>query len=248
GHRRWTMIGASSSIAACVGYCCVRYVRHRVPLAPTIRVPVAAIALVWVLLQAVGAFVKFGEAGGTSYVAHIGGVVAGLALAFVFRAQKDVSRERGREEMSAMAERSPAAALKAAERHLSAHPDDVGAAWQAVESLQAMGDTHRQVGLLKGLLSHSSERERAIERLERIGALAQVPSTERMRLAHQVGHDAKIALLKSVVESDKADTERPYALLALAEETGDETLLIELQSDYQFHAATELAKAKGLIQ
>ena len=56
------LIGASSAIAACVGYCSVRYMLRKVPLAPKLKLTVGTVAVVWVMLQAVGAFVKFGDA------------------------------------------------------------------------------------------------------------------------------------------------------------------------------------------
>jgi hypothetical protein len=53
------------------------------------------------------------------------------------------------------------------------------------------------------------------------------------------------------VAEDENEPQRPHALLSLASEAeGDEKtrLLDELREKYAFHAATELARAKGLLQ
>ena len=245
------LIGASSAIAACVGYCSVRYMLRRVPLAPKLQLTVGTVAVVWVVLQAVGAVVKFGDAGGTSFLAHIGGFVGGLALAFVFRAPEQESAERGREMIEEMAGRSPAAALAAAEEHLSAHPDDLGALWDKADALRAMGEHEREAHVLIALLRMRERTDLAIERLADSGRLGQLPARERMRLAADVQGAPRLALLDSVEREADDEPERPHALLALAETAEDEErdqLLNELAEKYALHAATEIARARGMFR
>jgi membrane associated rhomboid family serine protease len=50
--------------------------------------PALIVLGLWVLLQfvsSIGSISNTGETGGVAYMAHIGGFVAGLALAYVFR-------------------------------------------------------------------------------------------------------------------------------------------------------------------
>ncbi len=245
------LIGASSAIAACVGYCGVRYMLRKVHLAPKLRMTVGSVAVVWVMLQAVGAFVKIGDAAGTSFVAHIGGFVGGLALAFVFRAPKQESAERGREMIEEMAGRSPAAALAAAEEHLRAHPEDLSAVWDKADALRAMGEHAREADVLIALVRLRERTDLAVERLAESGQIGRLPALERMRLVAELQGEARLLLLHSVVREDDDEPERPHALLALAEAAEHEErqrLLKELSEKYELHAATELARARGLLQ
>ena len=245
------LIGASSAIAGCVGYCCVRFARRRVPLAPRLQVNVWIVALVWIGLQALGAFVKFGSSGGSSYVSHIGGFVGGVALAFVFRAQRAVREEVGRERLAEGEGRSPAAALEAAEEFLRRHPGDRDALWKKAAALHAMGERQMETEVLVLLVRAGDDVEKALDCLAVIDRLRDLSSTERMRLAAELQAPLRTDLLASVANGPDTDPERPYALVALAEEATDDrraTLLAELVSKYEFHAATELARSKGLVQ
>jgi membrane associated rhomboid family serine protease len=244
------LIGASSAIAGCVGYCCVRYMRRRVAVAPNLRLSVAHVAVFWIVLQAVGAFVRFGDGGGTSYVAHIGGFVGGLLLAFVFHAQVEASVEAGREKIEEMSGRSPAAALAVAEEHLRAHPTDVRALWEKADALHVMGERDHEAAELVRLLRAGEDAERVLSRMDAIGMLRLIAPVERMRYAYALEGQVKAALLTSVAAEPDGEQERPHALLELATafEEGREERLRELSEKYAFHPATELARAKGLLQ
>jgi hypothetical protein len=245
------LIGASSAIAGCVGYCCVRYIRWRVPLAPKLQLTVGWVALIWVLLQAVGVFVHLGSGGGTSFVSHVGGFLGGLVLAFLFRAKKEAEVEAGRERIEEMGGRSPAAVLAAAEQHLQNHPDDVQAHWEKADALHAMGEREKEAEVLLHLVRSSSDQRQAVKRLIKISCLHELTPVERMRLSAGLEPDHRRIVLLSVVAEPESELERPHALLALAEESGEDErtrLLSELQEKYPFHAATELARARGLIE
>ena len=246
------LIGASSAIAGCVGYCCVRYVRRQVHLAPSLRISVGYVALFWVVLQAVGAFGGLhGGGGGTSYVAHIGGFVGGLALAFVFSAQVAASAEAGRERMQEMSGRSPAAALLAAEEHLKSHGDDPQAMWEKADALHVMGESDQEASALVELARSEIETHRALERLVSISRVGVMSPLERMRFALNESGAVRKAMLESIVREPDTEPERPHALLELAMQAdGHErgALLAELEQKYTFHAAAELARARGLIK
>lgn len=244
------LIGASSAIAGCVGYCCVRYMRWRVPLAPKIELSVGSVALIWVMLQAIGVFVHLGSGSGTSFVSHVGGFLGGLILAFVFKAKKEAEVEAGREKIEQMGGRSPAAVLAATEQHLKDHPDDVHAIWEKADALHAMGERGEEAALLAKLARVKGEQESAVKRLITIDSLSVLSPIERMRVAPEMKGDAKRAVLMSVAKEPESEPQRPHALLALAEMSeGEEraTLLSELKERYAFHAATELGRARGII-
>jgi hypothetical protein len=244
------LIGASSAIAGCVGYCCVRYMRRKVTLAPKFALSVGHVAIFWIVLQAVGAFVRFGDGGGTSYVAHIGGFVGGVLLAFVFHAQVEASAEAGREKIEQMSARSPAATLVAAEGHLKSHPDDVRALWEKAGALHAMGERDEEAAVLLRILKCGEDAESVLARMDSIGRLSLVSPVERMRYAYALEGPIKLELLRSVASEPDSEFERPHALLelAIADEVGREERLQELKTKYEFHPATEMARAKGLLQ
>jgi hypothetical protein len=224
--------------------------RRRVAVAPNLRLSVAHVAVFWIVLQAVGAFVRFGDGGGTSYVAHIGGFVGGLLLAFVFHAQVEASVEAGREKIEEMSGRSPAAALAVAEEHLRAHPTDVRALWEKADALHVMGERDQEASELVRLLRAGEDAERVLSRMDAIGMLRLIAPVERMRYAYALEGQVKAALLTSVAAEPDGEQERPHALLELATafEEGREERLRELSEKYAFHPATELARAKGLLQ
>lgn len=245
------LIGASASIAGCVGYCTVRYARRDVPLAPKIRLNVGAVALVWIVMQAVGAFVKFGDSGGTSYLAHIGGFLAGVLLAFLLKAQVVASAEAGREHVEEMSDRSPAAALAAVEKMLEKHPSDPVFLWEKAAALHALGEREREAEVLATLVRSGSDVPRAIDCLVVINKVRELSAVERMRLATSLEGPLRINVLRSVAAEQDVEPQRPYALVELIEiEQGDDrdALVRELLAKYEFHAATESARAKGLLQ
>ncbi len=245
------LIGASSAIAGCVGYCTVRFARRQVPLAPKLRINVGIVALLWILLQAVGAFVRFGDGGGTSYIAHIGGFLSGLLLAFVLRAQVVASAEEGRERIEQMSDRSPAAALATTEEFLVQHPGDAAALWEKAAALHAMGDREKEAEVLASLVRAGHDVDRALDCLVVIDRLRTMTPIERMRIASTLEGPLKHELLRSVANEPDSEPERPHALVALAEDAqgADRAVFIEeLESKYTFHAATEIARTKGLIK
>ncbi len=245
------LIGASSAIAGCVGYCTVRFAKRPVPLAPRFRINVGVVALLWILLQAVGAFVNFGDGGGTSYVAHIGGFLAGLLLAFVLRAQVVASAEAGRERIGQMSDRSPAALLATAEGFLLKHPGDTTALWEKAAALHAMGEREKEAEVLVALVRAGEDVERALDCLVVIERLRTLAPVERMRLASSLDGQLRNDLIRSVANEPDGEPERPHALLALAEtaDSDDKARLIdELKQKYALHGVIEVARAKGLIK
>lgn len=246
------LIGASGCVAACIAYYSIRFVGLQVTLAPKVGVPMLAITMVWIALQVLGAFVSVGgEVTRTAYWAHLGGFVAGLVFAGVFRAKRDADRQLGHAVMDRLDERSPGAKLAATDLHLEEHPDDVSALLKRADTLAMLGDRDHEADALIQALDKlpESEQPRLLARLIGIGQIQRLPSLRRMLLADRfrVAHeDLAKGLLLSVVAGSPDDPQRPEALLALAS-LGEASYLQELRDRFSLHPACDLARARGLM-
>lgn len=254
------LVGASGSIAACVGYCAVRFMSAKVPIAPHIGLPVGALAVVWIGLQALGGFVRIGEsdAGTTAFWAHLAGFLAGLLLSLVFRAPSEANRKLGHEVLDKMNDRSPAAALAAAEHHLRRHPGDRRALRMKAEALHLLHDQEGEQSVYLELLDSATDLDQVelLRKLEACGGLIRLSVGARQRLADQHGAqfpDIADALLTSILDDPDAGAQVPDTLLSLATLVKDSQpaksseLLERLTTQYALHPATELARSRGLI-
>jgi len=251
------LIGASGAVAACAVLGAVRFYRTRVPLAPNVAVPVLAVVAFWIVLQAVGAFVQFGiDEGGAAFWAHLGGAGAGLLLALVLKTNKAADLAASHETIAVMNARGPAAALAAAEQHLNSHPNDLKALLNQADALVQLGERGRASLAYATALEVCPEASQAqiLQTVARQGCLSGIPSHRRTVLSAKVlAADPELSrlLLESVVSGPKDDSQRPDAILALAEmrrETdpgGARKLVDELFQNYPLHPAVEIAKAKG---
>ena len=83
-------LGASGAIAGVLGAYLVMFPKGQVRVLMgrgIVHMPAVVVLGFWILLQFIngmGAFTESAETGGVAYMAHIGGFVAGLALAFLF--------------------------------------------------------------------------------------------------------------------------------------------------------------------
>lgn len=90
-------LGASGAISAVLGAYLVLFPHNRVNaffFFRIISVPAFLVIVMWAVTQfinGIGSFAVSAQTGGVAYAAHIGGFVAGLAMALVFRAR--MSRE-----------------------------------------------------------------------------------------------------------------------------------------------------------
>jgi membrane associated rhomboid family serine protease len=91
GRSEIPQLGASGAIAGVLGAYIVMFPSTRVLVLSYYRtIPVPALIVIgfWFILQlmsGIGSLGTAGETGGVAYMAHIGGFVAGLILAFLFR-------------------------------------------------------------------------------------------------------------------------------------------------------------------
>ena len=84
-------LGASGAIAGVLGAYLVMFPRGEVRVLMgrnIVNMPALAVLGLWILLQfisGIGSIANTAQTGGVAYMAHIGGFVTGLALAYVFR-------------------------------------------------------------------------------------------------------------------------------------------------------------------
>jgi len=83
-------LGASGAIAGVLGAYLVLFPRGQVRVLMgrgVVNMPAIAVLGLWIVLQfinGIGSITSTAETGGVAYMAHIGGFIAGLALAYVF--------------------------------------------------------------------------------------------------------------------------------------------------------------------
>lgn len=251
------LLGASGSIAACVGYCAIRFARTKVPVLPNLGIPVGFIAGAWLLIQAAGSIFQVGEQmrGGVAFWAHLGGFLAGLGFAFLFGGLREARFEYGHDVLSKMNERGPAAVLATADALLKQQPKNRVAQWQRIEALREMHENDKCVGALVTFFESgdASEKEKAIRMLDSLGRISVLSSVQRLRYIDSLPSDSnelKLLLLKSIA-AENDDPRRPDALVSIVDLLGEsddarayaETLITE----YPHHPATEAAKQRGLI-
>ena len=103
---RLPMVGASGAIAGVMGAYMVKFPRARIVnlvfiffFITTIDVPAWAMLIYWFALQLFGGFdsivsSQYTQGGGTAYLAHVGGFLAGMALIFLMGPRQAYSRRR----------------------------------------------------------------------------------------------------------------------------------------------------------
>ncbi|MBL8065949.1 MAG: rhomboid family intramembrane serine protease [Chthonomonadaceae bacterium] len=252
-----SLLGASGAISSCVGYCSVRFLSQRVPLAPRVSISVGAVALIWLALQGAGVFVRLsGEQGGTAFWTHVAGFVTGLSLALLFKELVQNSRQSGHDLMAEVSGRGPGAVLAAAKMHLESHPNDVSALSKVAEVYEDLGDTDHAAQYWAQVLDSGDlgSGRKAIAALDRLQALDRVAGLKRIRFAHNfqsVEPEIAKTMLYSVTKDPKCSDQWPDALLCIAQmTTGEEQAraLATLEGEYSLHAATEVARAQGLLR
>jgi hypothetical protein len=254
------VIGASGCIAGCAAYYSVRYKGLRVAVGPNLSLSVAAITVVWVVLQLVGAVVHLGDAQTpVSFWSHLGGFGAGLILCVLYKAPDIGQLKMGHEVLATMNLRGPAATVAAVKKHLKTHPDDVIALRQIARAYAQMGETEHEAAVILRLV----DLEEFDEQAALMGRLVEINMTrcytsgkltalaEKFKERHQ---ELSKALLHCVLQYDGEDPYRPEAMLALAAlERGSEPdrankILRNLIADYPLHPCAELARKRGWVR
>ncbi|MDI9636680.1 rhomboid family intramembrane serine protease [Kamptonema cortianum] len=254
------ILGASSSVAACVGFCAIRYMSVKVPIFPKVAVSVGGVAVIWVVIQALGAVVRIGELNqaGSAFWAHLAGFFAGLIAAIAFGGLKQARMEFGHEVLDRMNLRGPAAILAAAEEHLKEHPGDLRGLRERAQALEDLNDVKEAAQAYQDLMDASPLESKGeyVRKIAALGGLSSLPVVSRMRLADSlaaVDPEASVIVLESIVLG--ADDPRvPDALVSLAELAKEsapklaQDCIDRLVSDFPMHPAMEIARQKGLVQ
>ncbi len=252
------LVGASGSIAACVGYYALRYLGMKVPLAPKVGAPVAVVIGIWVLLQVLGAVVRIGDQDlAVSFWAHLGGLAAGIVLSLLFRAPDLAQIEFSHEALRRMNDRGPAASATAARAILAERPQDLAALRSLAAALEKLGEAKEEGSVRRQLLSVEDDAgiAQSVERLGEMGQLSQLAPMERMKVAGRIAEtqtQAARLLLRSVAE--ERGSERPDALLTLGGLDRDgspelcEAALKELVDETPLHPAVDVARQRGWIR
>ena len=251
------LLGASGAIASCVGYCAVRFMSRKVPLAPKINVTVGTVTLLWVGLQALGVFVKIGDTtGGTAFWTHLAGFATGLLLSILFRAPKQAKIQFGHDLLDQMVERGPGAILLAADNHLKNHPSDPRALREKATALHQMGEHRQEAETLVLLLDvvPLGTQVHVLQEIAEADGLGLIPPVMRLKWTERLdtGQEGLVVqILKSVANDPDSADSAPDAILALVPLVDDEEaerLLEVLRSRFALHPATEIARTKGLLK
>jgi hypothetical protein len=141
---------------------------------------------------------------------------------------------------------------------LAKHPKDLKALWELANAQSDLGEGESESKTLLTILelTTDSDRVEAVRRLCKLGRVSVLPTLKRLQYADQCKASAPEvtkALLRSVVEGPRDDSQRPDAMLALvaiereSQPEKAKTLLIELMDVYPMHPAAELARKRGWV-
>lgn len=241
------LIGASACIAACIGFAGIRFALTKLPPGSKVGVPTWLLVVLWVILQAIGTIMSVGSTGaGAAFAAHLGGFALGVLASLLLGAPNMAALAAGHEHLDDMAHRSPSAKLSSAESILSSHPNDPRALAEAAEASVMLGHDKEAAEYFAKLVP--IDLDRSVAGLQKIGMLSTIKDVERLKLASKsTSEETKLQLLKSVA-SETDSTERPNALLALAELAPTEPWAAQLANEFPMHPAFQIAKNKGLIK
>lgn len=243
------LMGASASIAACIGFAGVRFSRIKVPVLPKVSVPAWALVVLWAGLQLTGMMMSPDSSGGVAFSAHLGGFGWGLLASVLLRAP-DVARiEEAYHSIEKPIGRSLVAKKSAAEHILSAHPNDVKALQELAETERSLGDitAEKRVQIQIANVGSVHDRTVAILRLEEMRALTEIDATQLMKIAEHVEPEAKGAIWRSIALMPVGHPERPNALLALATIDPSGNWSQRLKEDYAMDPIIDIARAKGVL-
>ncbi|CAN5651355.1 hypothetical protein BH11ARM2_BH11ARM2_38190 [soil metagenome] len=250
-------IGASGAVAGLVAYYAFRYQAMRVPVVPHLALPVVVVTGVWLALQALGALVRIGEVGGTSFWAHLGGFGMGLLLSLVFRAP-DLGDQRTLDEgMRQVGEKGPVHLKTAAQARLKGMPKDPRMLRELADACRQLGDDNTESHALVKLVDLLPDKDvpQAIQRLARLNGLSEIPGHRRLALAERLANDApeEARLLLNSAYADATLAQRPDLLLAMSgfergkNDARASELAETLAREFPLHPAADLARKRGWV-
>ena len=249
------VIGASGSVAGCVGYFALRYRTVKIDFLPKLSLPVYAVTMVWLVFQAIGAMVNLGADGGTAFWSHLGGFGFGVVLSLVFRTPDYRLRAAGRDRVTQAAQQSPMAVKLSAEQHLADHPHDLEVLAQLADACRDAGEDAAEIDALVRLqaLQTDEVRVQTLARIWALGGLSLISAVERQRLADRFSepHPRTARFLLESIMDESAEAALPDAILYLAAFEKDrrpdqfERLLQRLLGEFPLSPAADLARKRG---
>ena len=233
------LAGSSAAIAGLIGYAWLRFHRAKVPLLPSLWVPVWGVILVWVFLQAAGAWFSATQFGAqVAYFAHIFGFAAGFLLAFALGAAASAANEAWEEHLREAATHGSATTAAVLRGR-----DDTASLTQLAKTLDDSGERDEAAGVFAKLALDPSHTDDAVTRLAAMGKLGLVARTDRMRIAQSASPNTAGLLLDSLInEPDDAIT--PAALEALAAQHNDANAARRLLAEYSLSPEADRVRAK----
>lgn len=216
------LVGGSGGIASLVGYSLVRFFRARVPLFPKVHVPVYLVIVAWIGLEILGATLAvraFDLA--SSHWAHLGGIVTGVLLSFLFGSARAVERETWQERLAEAQTKGADAVVAVARARLSKNPEDSQALELLTEALIESGriEEAKQTLLRVARDAPFGGGEVGVRLLLENGWLSELPARVRLRtaaiLTNVAPNLAERTLLTVLEEPPSEDT--PDALFMLVE-------------------------------
>jgi len=213
------LAGSSGAISGLIGFAWPRFHRSRVPLLPSVWIPVWAVILAWLALQLGGAWFSAAQFGSSvAYFAHLAGFVAGFLLALFLGATAAAADEAWQDHLTKVSKRGSGAAL-AALKNRASETGDPDAIAELAARLEG-DDVEKATAIYSQLLLRASEHSAtAATRLAAMHRLDIVSRQDRLRVAQYLAanhRDAAALLLDSVV-SETADRLTPSALAALVD-------------------------------
>lgn len=244
------LMGASSCLAACLGFAFVRFRNYQVPFLLKVTLPVWILLGIWIALQITGLFVKIGQtSGGIAFAAHLGGLIVGLIASGIWRADKQADLDDAYRLLGEADGRSAGAKMAAAQQVLKQKPGDMNATIRLAEAQKQMGDNEAFYESLTQLVDSKDANsiEWALTEMATCGQLKTVPSAKLMRLGEALP-DKLQAIVWQSVASRKGDKERPKAILELAESGAKGNWVALLEQEFSMEPEAEIARQKGLIK
>jgi len=244
------LFGASSCLAACLGFAFIRFRTYQIPFLLKFSAPVWMLLGLWILLQIVGLFVQVGQpsTGGVAFAAHLGGLAVGLIASGIWRADKQAELDDAYRLLGDAEDRSAGAKMTAAQQVLKQKPGDAVATVRLAEAQKQMGDNEAFYQTLQ-LLVDSKDKdsiEWAVTEMAANGQLKSLSSGKLMRISQDLPAQLQSIVWQSVA-SRTGDTERPKAILELVEAKATGNWADILTKEFPMEPETEIARQKGLL-